>query len=52
MPLGPAFRITIKRKASVVLYLGVHSMEWSSDDDETALWDFGPFGRLVPMRRK
>ena len=52
MPLVPDFWRIIKRKASVLLSLGMHSMAWSSDDDETALWDFGRFGRFVPMRRK
>ena len=27
-------------------------MAWSSDDDETALWNFGDFCRFVRMKRK
>ena len=52
MPLVPAFRRIIKRKASVVFSLGMHSMAWSLDDDETALWNFVRFGGFMPMRRK
>ena len=52
MPLVPDFRKIIKRKASVVLSMGMHLMAWNSDDNETALWDFGCFGRFLQMRRK
>ena len=39
MHVVPDFWWIIKRKASVVLSLGMHVMEWSLDDDETALWN-------------
>ena len=51
MPLVSDFWRIIKRKARVVVYLGMHWMAWSSDDDETALWNFGDFGRFVRMIR-
>ena len=49
MPLVLAFWRIIKEKARVVVSLGMHWMELSSDDDETALWNFGDFGRFVRM---
>ena len=52
MPLVSAFLRIIKKKARVVVSLGMHWMAWISDDDETALWNFGDFGRFVRMRRK
>ena len=32
--------------------LGMRFMAWSTDDDKTALCNFGDFGRFVRMRRK
>ena len=52
MPLVSAFWRITKRKARVVVSLGMHWMAWSSDDDETALWNFGDLGHFIRMRRK
>ena len=52
MPLLSAFWRIINRKARVVVSLGMRLMAWSADDDETALCNFGDFGRFVRMRRK
>ena len=52
MPLLSAFWRSIKRKATIVVSLGMRWMAWISDDDETALCNFGDFGRFVRMRRK
>ena len=52
MPLLLAFWIIIDRKARLVVSLGMRLMAWSADDDETALCNFGDFGRFIWMRRK
>ena len=49
MPLMLDFWRSIKRKARVVVSLGMCWMAWISDDDETALWNFGDFGCFVRM---
>ena len=52
MPLLSAFWRSINRKARVVVSLRMRLMAWSADDDETALYNFGDFGRFIRMRRK
>ena len=52
MPLLSGFRRSIKSKVTVVVSLRMLWMAWSYDDYETALWNFGEFGRFVRMRRK
>ena len=52
MPLLLAFWISINTKARVVVAPGMRLMAWSAVDDETALCNFGNFGRFVRMRRK
>ena len=52
MPLLLAFWRIINRKARLVVSLGMRLMALSAYDDETALCNFGDFGRFVRMRRK
>ena len=52
MLLLSAFWRSINRKVRVVGSLGMRLMSWSADDDETALCNFGDFGRFVRMRRE
>ena len=52
MPLLLAFWRSINSKARVLVSEGVPLMAWTADDEETALCNFGDFGRFVRMRRK
>ena len=51
MPLLSAFWKSINRKARFVVPLGMRLMSWSGDDGETALCNFGNFGRFVWIRK-
>ena len=50
MPLLSSFWRSINRKARVVVSEWMRLMTWTADDEETALCNFGDFGRFLQIR--